>query len=66
MTVLELKKALDDLIKEGKEDVEVYFNTEAACFDYHIVKIESVTFCEELIDKHVILNCDNKLYNYKP
>ena len=66
MTVIELKKALDNLIKEGKENVEVYFDTEAACFDYHIVKIESITFCGELIDDHVILHCDNRLYIHKP
>lgn len=44
MTVKELHKFLGKLMKEGREDAAIYFDTNAQHFEYHMAKVGSAYF----------------------
>jgi hypothetical protein len=44
MTLIELKKKIDEEVEKGHGDTPVYFDTEAGEFQTHLVSIDSAYF----------------------
>lgn len=66
MKAMELVNYLIKNINETGFDSKVYFDTEAASFDFHLVEISHVEQIENIPDgeETIILKCDNNLYNH--
>jgi len=65
MTIKELYEKCGNEIKNGNGNVPVYFDSEAMCFDTHLVEIKT-GLLETAIEKYFILSFDNDntLYHY--
>jgi len=68
MTINDLNKICIDAINKGKGDAEVSFDSEAVCFDCHLIDIESAFLTledEGSIDDRLILGYSwNKYQGY--
>jgi hypothetical protein len=63
MKASELIEKLEGAIEEVG-DGNVYFDTEAACFNYHLVEIEALTYHKEICGNNITLFCDTELYDH--
>ncbi len=61
MTVKELKKQCEKIISKGGENSPVYFDTEAMCFDCHLVKIKNLNY----ISKDIINSEEYAVISYE-
>lgn len=66
MKASELITKLSEAITETGADITVYFDTEAAQFDVHLVEISDATLESGVIDERdfILLKCSNDLYNH--
>jgi hypothetical protein len=69
MTIQQLKEKCDELINNGFGDTEVYFDSEAMCFDAHFIKIKDTYFVGlDVIDSQsyfaLTFDHENELYHY--
>jgi hypothetical protein len=70
MTIQQLKEKCDELVNNGFGETDVYFDSEAMCFDVHLIEIKDAHFIGMEVDSrnHFVLTFDptgeNSVYHY--
>jgi hypothetical protein len=68
MTVQQLKEKCDELVNNGFGEIEVYFDSEAMCFETHLIKIKDAYFVGlDVIDSqsYFVLTFDHENEGYR-